>query len=130
MSTGLIIAIVAVVVLLIVLFAFVLPRSKAKAREREVARRRDEVAGAHREHAEERATRAEMAEKEAARERAEAELHETRAKMHERGMADDELDADRERLGTADADGRTGERFDTERDAELHRDELEREERR
>jgi len=127
MSTGLIVAIVAGVVLLIVLFAFVLPRSKAKAREREVSRRREEVAGAHRERADERATRAEMAEKEAARERAEAELHETRAHMHERGMADDELDADRERLGTTDRDGDgradASERFDTERDARIHREE-------
>jgi Flp pilus assembly protein TadB len=127
MSTGLIIAIVAIVALLILLFAFVLPRSKAKARERETVRRREEVAGAHREHAEERATRAEIAEKEAARERAEAELHETRAQMHERGMADDELDTERERLGTADRDGDgradTSERFDTERDARIHREE-------
>ena len=33
-----------------------------------------------------------------ARERAEAELHETRARMHERGLADDELEGERERL--------------------------------
>jgi hypothetical protein len=45
-------------------------------------------------------------------------------------MADDELDADRERLGTADDDARANDGFDTERDAELHREELHREERR
>jgi Flp pilus assembly protein TadB len=123
MSTGLIVAIVVVVALLVLLFAFVLPRSRAKARERELNRRREEVAGAHREHAEDRAARADMAEKEAARQRAEADVHETRARLHERGMADDELDAERERLGTADGDGRTSERFDTERDAAAAREE-------
>jgi Flp pilus assembly protein TadB len=112
-----------VIALIVLLLAFILPRSRAKARERELNRRREEVAGAHRDQAEERAARAEMAEKEAARQRAEAELHETRAKLHERGMADDELDADRQRLGTADGEGRTSERFDTERDAELAREE-------
>jgi hypothetical protein len=38
-------------------------------------------------------------------------------------MADDELEADRERLGTADRDDDAGERFDTERDARIHREE-------
>jgi hypothetical protein len=113
--TGLIIAIVVVVIVAIVLFAVVMPRARAKAREREVARQRDEVATAHRERAEDRAARADYAEQQAARERAEAELHETRARMHERGLADDELETERERLGTADGDAR-GDRFATERD--------------
>ena len=39
--------------------------------------------------------------------------------MHERGLADDELDMDRERLGTADGDtgrGARGDRFVADRD--------------
>jgi hypothetical protein len=39
--------------------------------------------------------------------------------MHERGLADDELDMERERLGTADGDagrGARGDRFANERD--------------
>jgi flagellar biosynthesis/type III secretory pathway M-ring protein FliF/YscJ len=115
MSTGLIIAIVVIAVVLIALFAFVMPRARAKARERELVRQRDEVAGAHRERAEDRAARAEYAEQQARRERAEADLHESRARLHERGLADDELDVERERLGTADRD--RGERFASERDA-------------
>jgi uncharacterized protein HemX len=121
--TGLIIAIVVIAIIAVVVFAFLMPRARAKAREREIARQRDEVATAHRERAEDRAARADYAEQQAARERAEAELHETRARMHERGLADDELDAERERLGTTDrrrddgyADER-GERFTSERDA-------------
>jgi flagellar biosynthesis/type III secretory pathway M-ring protein FliF/YscJ len=117
MSTGLIIAIVVVAILLIALFAVVMPRARAKAREREIMRQRDEVAGAHRERAEDRAARAEYAEQEARRERAEADLHESRARLHERGLADDELDSERERLGTADGDRR--ERFASERDATM-----------
>jgi type II secretory pathway pseudopilin PulG len=113
--TGLIIAIVVIAIIAIALFAFAMPRARAKAREREVARQRGEVASAH-------------------RERAEAELHETRARMHERGLADDELDMDRERLGTSDGDagrGARGDRFAAdgdertadERDATVTRDE-------
>ena len=97
-----------------------MPRARAKAREREIARQRDEVATAHRERAEDRTARADYAEQQAARERAEAELHETRARMHERGLADDELDMDRERLGVpADGDtgrGARGDRFAADRD--------------
>jgi Flp pilus assembly protein TadB len=136
--SGLIIAIVVIAIIALVLFAFVMPRAREKARERELANRRDEVATAHRERAEDRAARADLAEQQAARERAEAELHETRARMHERGLADDELDTDRERLGVGDGDadgaagrGARGERFDTahderlsaERDAEVAREE-------
>src|SRR3954470_9711297 len=113
--TGLIIAIVVIAIIALIVFAFVMPRARAKAREREMNRRRDEVATAHRERADDRAARADYAEQQAARERAEAELHQTRARMHERGLADDELDTDRERLGVADRDDRS-ERFDTERD--------------
>ncbi|MEY2532157.1 MAG: hypothetical protein QOF29_67 [bacterium] len=120
MSTGVIVAIVVVAILLLLLFAVVLPRSRAKARERRLTQRRDEVAGAHRERAEQRSARAEMAEHQAARERAEAELHETRARLHERGLADDELDRERERLGSDDrADRTTGERFGSERDGSV-----------
>jgi hypothetical protein len=121
-STLVIVAIV-VVVALIVLFAVIMPRARAKAREREMVKRRDEVASAHREHAETRAARADMAEQQAARERAEAELHATRARMHEQGLADDELDEDRGRLGIADGDGRErdagfeSDRFTSGRDA-------------
>jgi uncharacterized protein HemX len=129
--TGLIIAIVVIAIIAVVVFAFLMPRARAKAREREIARQRDEVATAHRERAEDRAARADYAEQQAARERAEAELHETRARMHERGLADDELDMDRERLGTADGDAGRGARSDRfadervaeERDATVTRDE-------
>jgi type II secretory pathway pseudopilin PulG len=103
MSTGAIIAIVIVVLIALALIAFLMPRMRAKSRERQLVRQRGEVADAHREHASTRAARAEEAEQIAARERAEAELHETRARMHERGLADDELADDRERL---DDDGR------------------------
>jgi Flp pilus assembly protein TadB len=115
--TGLIIAIVVIAIVLIALFAFVMPRARAKTRERQIMRQRDEVAGAHRERAEDRSARADYAEQQAARERAEADLHETRARMHERGLADDELDAERERLGTA--DGERTNRFASERDAPI-----------
>ena len=98
MSTGVIIAIVIVAILIVAVFAIALPRMRANARERELARRRDEVADAHRDRASDRLARAEEAEHIAARERAEAELHETRAKLHERGLADDELEGERERL--------------------------------
>jgi uncharacterized protein HemX len=124
--TGLIIAIVVIAIIAVAVFAFLMPRARAKAREREIARQRDEVATAHRERAEDRAARADYAEQQAARERAEAELHETRARMHERGLADDELDVERERLGTADGDARPGarsDRFAEERDATVTRDE-------
>jgi hypothetical protein len=117
MSTGLIIAIVVIAIVLIALFAFVMPRARAKAREREIIRQRDEVAGAHRERAEDRAARAEYAEQEARRERAEADVHESRARLHERGLADDDLDAERDRLGTAEGDRR--DRFASERDATI-----------
>jgi flagellar biosynthesis/type III secretory pathway M-ring protein FliF/YscJ len=117
MSTGIIIAIVIIAIVLIALFAVVMPRARARARERQIVRQRDEVAGAHRERADDRAARAEYAEQQARRERAEAELHESRARLHERGLADDELDAERERLGTADAD--RSDRFASERDATI-----------
>jgi hypothetical protein len=99
MSTGAIIAIVVAALLIIAVVAIALPRMRANARERELARRRGEIADAHRDRASDRAARAEEAEQIAARERAEAELHETRARLHERGLADDELDAEDERLG-------------------------------
>jgi predicted Holliday junction resolvase-like endonuclease len=99
MSTGAIIAIIVVAIIIIAVIAIALPRMRANARERELARRRGEVAEAHRERASDRAARAEEAEQIAARERAEAELHETRARLHERGLADDELDGERDQPG-------------------------------
>jgi type II secretory pathway pseudopilin PulG len=92
MSTGAIIAIIVVAVIVVVLFAVVMPRVRAGRREREIARRREEVAGAHREVADQRMARAERAERLARAERAEAELHSSRAELHEQGLADDELD--------------------------------------
>jgi FtsZ-interacting cell division protein ZipA len=113
MSTGLIIAIVVIALILIALFAFVLPRARrtarTKARERELAQRREGRAEEHRAEAAERRSEAEMAEQrarmaetEAQRERAEADMREQRAQMHERGMADDELIEDHERDRFAD----------------------------
>jgi predicted Holliday junction resolvase-like endonuclease len=104
MSTGAIIAIVVVAIVLIALFAVVLPRMRARSRERQVMRRREEVAGAHREVASERLAAADRAEREARAQRAEAELHESRAALHEEGMADDEL-ADEHRRFVRDRDG-------------------------
>jgi flagellar biosynthesis/type III secretory pathway M-ring protein FliF/YscJ len=98
-STGAIIAIVIIVLVVLAIFAIIVPRMRARSRERQLERRRGEVADAHREQASARASRADEAEQIAARERAEADLHEARARLHERGLADDELDADRERLG-------------------------------
>jgi chromatin segregation and condensation protein Rec8/ScpA/Scc1 (kleisin family) len=98
MSTGAIVAIVVAAVLLLIVFAVLLPRMRARAEERRIASRRDEVAGAHREEASTYAARAEYAEREAQRERAEADLHEARARLHEQGLADDELDAEHGRL--------------------------------
>ena len=120
MSAGLIVAIVVIVALVVLVFAVAMPRARARARERELVRRRDEVATAHRAHAEDREARAEYAEQQAARERAEAELHESRARLHERGLADDELDAERDRLGATDTD--RDERFAREPVDERDRD--------
>jgi hypothetical protein len=105
MSTGVIIAIVAVVVLILLLFALVMsPRAKIKRRERELGQRRERAVETHREQAglrselaSEAEKRAQLAEAEAQRERAQAELHEARAKVHERGLADHELVRDEER---------------------------------
>src|SRR3954464_5775139 len=91
MSTGVIIAIVVGAILLIALFAFVLPRSREKARERQVVGSREEGAGAHREVTHPRLAEADRAEREARAQRAEAELHESRAALHEEGLADDDL---------------------------------------
>jgi hypothetical protein len=106
MSTGAIIAIVVIVLIVIALVAFVMPRTRAKAQERKLDQRRTEVADAHRGEAEQRLARAEYAENQAKRERAEAELHESRANLHEKGMADDDLDRERERLTSRDAEVR------------------------
>jgi sensor c-di-GMP phosphodiesterase-like protein len=125
MDTGLIIAIVIVAIVLIALVAFVLPRVRRKREERQLERRRGAVVGRHREVAEERQSRAELAERQAARERAEADLHEARARVHEQGLADDELrDADdpdevvhrRETFADRERQERTDETAATDRD--------------
>ena len=107
MSTGLIIAII-VIALIVIALLVLLPRLRAKAREkkaeRELRSRRDSAAEEHRQVAAHRESRAEEAERkariaqqEAERERAEANLRHERATMHERGMADDELIDEEER---------------------------------
>ena len=106
MSIGAIIAIIVVALVIVAVIAIAVPRMRDNARERDLARRRGAIADAHRDRASDRVARAEEAEQIAARERAEAELHETRARLHERGLADDELDAEDERLG--------GDRFERE----------------
>ena len=98
MSTGAIVAIVVAALIIIALIALVVPRMQARSRERAVARRRNEVAGAHREVAEQRLAEAERAEQVARAERAEAELHASRADLHEQGLADDELDDEHRRF--------------------------------
>jgi type II secretory pathway pseudopilin PulG len=104
MTTGAIIAIVVVAIIIIALLAFVLPRMRARSRERQIVRRREEVAGAHREVASERMAAAERAEREARAQRAEAELHESRAALHEEGMADEDLPEEHRRF-VRDGDG-------------------------
>ncbi|MEA2254583.1 MAG: hypothetical protein QOG35_628 [Solirubrobacteraceae bacterium] len=99
MSTAAIVVIVVAALIVLAIVFVAVPRSRARARERQLERRRGEVAGAHRDQAASRAARADEAEQIAARERAEAELHEARARLHERGLADEELAADRGRLG-------------------------------
>jgi uncharacterized protein HemX len=146
MTTGAIIAIIVVALIVIALLAFVMPRMRAQARmrkrERELAQRREHVAGEHRREAGQREheaaeaeQRARIAEREAQAQRAQAELHQEKAGLHERGMADHELvdDDERDRFagtsaardGDADgADGRTpGDRTDYERGREDEADE-------
>jgi FtsZ-interacting cell division protein ZipA len=119
-----IIVIIAIAIIALIAFMFIMPRARAKARERELESRRSEVADTHRDHAQQRVAKAEVAEHEAARERAEAELHETRARMHEKGLADDELDTDRERLTEGGNLRGRDERFSTdEREHPTARDE-------
>ena len=112
MSTGLIVVIVVVAIILLALLVM-LPRMRASAQrqkaERELAQRRETVAGEHRSAAREREQRAEVAEQKARmaqqaaeKERAEAGMMEERAQMHERGMADDELVDEHERDRFAD----------------------------
>lgn len=110
MTTAVIIAVVVVAIIAIALVA--LPRMRSRRRERELVQRRGEVAEAHRQHAADRSARAQEAELMAAKERAEAELHETRAQLHERGLADEQLDTERDRLT-----GAGNERFTREEDA-------------
>ena len=112
--TTAIILIVVVAALILLAVTLVMPRAREKARERELERRRGEVAGAHRDQAQERVAKAEAAEQHAERERAEAELHEARARLHERGLADDELDTERERMTDGDETRAGGDRFTTD----------------
>jgi hypothetical protein len=102
MSTGAIVAIVIVALIVVALLAFLMPRMRARARvqkrERELAARRERVAGEHRSEADvrereaaEAEQRARIAEREAQAQRAQAELHQEKAGLHERGMADHEL---------------------------------------
>jgi hypothetical protein len=110
MSTGAIIAIIVIAIVLIALVAVVLPRIRGRSRERQVIRRREEVAGAHREVAQDRLADADRAEREARAQRAEAELHESRAALHEEGLADEDLATEhqrfvRDRDGTPAGDG-------------------------
>jgi hypothetical protein len=121
MDTGLIIAIVIAAIIILALLVM-LPRMRAKARERKAERelhmRRERVAEEQRSEATERERTAEMAERkarmaqqEAERERAEANLLRERAEMHERGEADHELIDEHERdrfqgvSGSVDRDG-------------------------
>lgn len=104
MSTGAIIAIVVAAAIIILIVAVLMPRLRAKQEERRLVSRRQEVAGAHRERAQDRIAEADMAEKEAQRRRAEAELHETRAEMHDRGLADDNLEQEHGRFVRGDGD--------------------------
>ena len=127
MSTGAIIAIGIAVVLLLVLFAVVMPRLRGAREERKLDRRRGELADRHRDEAQTRAARAELAEREAKRERAEADLHETRAKLHDEGLADEELHGDRDsgRNGSTrgeDPEFERGRRFDRQREGEPERE--------
>jgi flagellar biosynthesis/type III secretory pathway M-ring protein FliF/YscJ len=95
MSAGLIVAIVVVVIVVIALVAFAIPRARKAREKRQLEQRRGAVVDRHREVAEDRQARAELAEREAARQRAEADMHQARVRVHERGLADDELrDAD------------------------------------
>jgi FtsZ-interacting cell division protein ZipA len=91
MDVGVIVAIIVVAVVLIALVAFAIPRARRAREKRQLEKRRDVVVERHREVAEDRGARADLAEREAAHRRAEAELHEARARVHERGLADDEL---------------------------------------
>ena len=93
MSTGLIVALVVVAIVVIALVAL-WPKLNRKREERQLERRRGEVADHHRSEAEQRLSRAEMAEKAARRERAEAELHQQRAEAANDGLVDEELEGD------------------------------------
>jgi predicted Holliday junction resolvase-like endonuclease len=97
MSTGLIVAIVVVVALVLLALVVLVPRMRRAGAQRRMDQRRGEAADLHREEAEERALRADAAEREARVARAEADLHESRAEMHERGLADDALPGSEDR---------------------------------
>ena len=89
--TGLIIAIVALLLIGAFVALFMAPKMRDRRRERVIQERRQEVAGAHHETAEQRRIHAEQMEQQARHARAEAELHAQKAELHERGMADHEL---------------------------------------
>jgi FtsZ-interacting cell division protein ZipA len=127
MSTGIIIAIVAIVAVIVIGLLFVSPRMRVRRRERELQQRRQRVVGHHRQEAsvrEERAEaaerRARMAEYEAQRERADAQLHQTRAETLEQGVADHELveDGERKRFAGTSAAPERGTSIEQDADAE------------
>jgi type II secretory pathway pseudopilin PulG len=91
MSAGLIVAIVVVALVLIALVVFAIPRARRAREQRQLEERRGAVIDRHQEEAQDREARADLAEREAARQRAEADMHQARARVHERGLADDEL---------------------------------------
>jgi cytochrome c-type biogenesis protein CcmH/NrfG len=98
MSAGAIVAIIIAAAIVLTLLLVLLPAARRRKQERAVRARRDEVATAHRSEADDRLAEARLAEKEAARRRAEAELHQERAELHQRGLADDQLDSEHERV--------------------------------
>jgi predicted Holliday junction resolvase-like endonuclease len=110
MSTGTIVVIVVAALILIAIFAILMPRLRARREERLIEGRRQEVAEAHREHADTRMAQAEMAEREARAQRAEAELHQQRAEMHQRGMADEDLEQEHGRFVRGEDDAAVDER--------------------
>lgn len=95
MSTAAIVVIVVVVVIVLIALLVLLPRMRATRAQHQLETHRSDAAGEHRRAAEDRAARAQVAEREAERARADARLHEARADLHDRGLADDELGDER-----------------------------------
>lgn len=124
MSTGAIIAIVAIVLIALVAWMLINRMSGAKRRERAIAERRDQAATQEKTAAQERMSRAERAEQEARivaqkaqQERAAAEEHAARAELHEKGHLDDQHATAIDQDGDGVRDDR--ESLGSERDAQL-----------